>query len=95
MKTLEQRRDEVRALGVRTLGLFGSARRGDYHSESDLDFLVTLDCPTLRSYMALKELLEQLFGRPVDRVMADAIQPRIRERVLAEVVYVTGLSPVS
>lgn len=93
--TLALHREELRVLGVRTLGLFGSFRRGDAHAESDLDFLVTLDHPTLRGYMAVKQLLEDLFGHPVDLVMEDAIKPRIRARVIVEVVYVEGLSRVS
>lgn len=92
--TLARHRDELRALGVRTLGLFGSFRRGDAHAESDMDFLVTLDHPTLRGYMAAKQLLEYLFGRPVDLVMAETVKPRIRARIFAEVVYVKGLSPL-
>lgn len=92
---LARHRHDLRALGVRTLGLFGSFRRGDAHAESDMDFLVTLDRPTLRSYMAVKQLLEELFGRPVDLVMADTIKPRIRDRIFAEVAYAEGLSPVS
>ncbi|MFI5272576.1 MAG: nucleotidyltransferase family protein [Ktedonobacterales bacterium] len=95
LSALEQHKDALRALGVRTLGLFGSARRGDTHAGSDLDFLVTLERPTFRSYMAVKEQLQAIFGLPVDLVIADAIKPRIRERVLAEVVYVAGLSPLS
>lgn len=92
---LAEHREDLRALGVRALGLFGSFRRGEAHVESDMDFLVTLDQPTLRSYMAVKELIEHLFGRSVDLVMADAIKPRIRGRIFAEVVYVPGFSPVS
>lgn len=94
LNTLTQHRDDLRALGVRTLGLFGSFRRGDAHAGSDVDFLVTLDHPTLRGFLAVKQLLEDLFGRRVDLVMEDAIKPRIRARIMAEVVYVEGLSPL-
>lgn len=80
-------------MGVCTLGLFGSFRRGEARAESDMDFLITLDRPTLRSYIAVKELLEELFGRPVDLVMAETIKPRIRDHILAEVAYAEGLSP--
>ncbi len=92
---LAEHRDNLRALGVRTLGLFGSFRRGEARAESDMDFLVTLDQPTLRDYMAVKEMIEDLFGRSVDLVMAETVKPRIRGRIFAEVAYVPGLSPVS
>lgn len=94
LSTLAWHRDELRALGVRALGLFGSFRRGDAHAESDMDFLVTLDRPTLRSYMAVKHLLEDYFRRSVDLVLTETVKPRIRARIFAEVVYVEGLSPL-
>src|SRR5581483_2514077 len=63
LKQVEQHREQLRALGVRTIGLFGSYRRGTPHAESDLDFLVTLDRPSFRDYMAVKIFLEDLFRR--------------------------------
>ncbi len=87
---LAEHRDDLRSLG-----LFGSFRRGEARAESDMDFLVTLDQPTLRDYMAVKEMIEDLFGRSVDLVMAETVKPRIRGRIFAEVAYVPGLSPVS
>jgi hypothetical protein len=41
--------------------------------------------------MDLKLLLERLFGRPVDLVLADAIKPRLRPAILDEAVYAQGL----
>jgi predicted nucleotidyltransferase len=35
--------------------------------------------------------LEELFGRKVDLVMKDTIKPLIKERILAETIYVEGL----
>jgi predicted nucleotidyltransferase len=95
LDALAQHRGELKTLGVRTLGVFGSFCRGEAHAESDIDFLVTMERPTLRTYMAAKQLLENLFGRSVDLIMAETIKPRIRERIFAEVKYAEGLSPVS
>ena len=85
----------LRALGVRSLGLFGSYRRGTPHAESDLDFLVVFERPSFRGYMSVKSLLEALFDRRVDLVLEDSLKPRLRDRILREVVYAPGLSPVS
>jgi len=37
-------------------------------------------------YMDLKFFLEDLFGRPVDLVLADGIKPRLRKAILQEAV---------
>lgn len=85
----------LQALGVRSLGLFGSFRRGTPHATSDLDFLLELQRPSFSTYMAVKFFLEDLFGRPVDLVLAESLKPRLRERILSEVLYAEGLSPLS
>jgi len=66
---------------VRSLELFGSATGSRFDpARSDLDFIVEFldfEPSTLFStYFDLKEGLEELFGRPVDLVMADAIRNR-------------------
>ncbi|MBI3127811.1 MAG: nucleotidyltransferase family protein [Candidatus Tectomicrobia bacterium] len=88
MKALEPRRAELRRLGVKRLALFGSSVRGDAEEKSDLDFLVELDPKSFDAYMDVKFFLEDLFGRKVDLVLADALKPRLRPRILAEAVDV-------
>jgi hypothetical protein len=72
---------------VLRLELFGSAAtRQDTPGESDLDFLVEFgEVPPgsyADAYFGLLESLEQLFGRPVDLVVASAIRnPYFRESV--------------
>ncbi len=72
---------------VRRLELFGSAARGrERPGESDLDFLVEFQ-PLVPgayadTYFGLLEALKQLFGWPVDLVVASAIRnPYFRESV--------------
>jgi uncharacterized protein len=81
---------DFRRLGVRRLGLFGSAARGQATKDSDLDFLVEFDRKTFDGYMEVKELLERLFQRPVDLVIAEAVKPQLRDRILQETVYAEG-----
>lgn len=88
---LESHRDDLRRLGVRRIGLFGSAARGDATEESDLDFLVDLEPKTFDGYMELKELLERWFGRRVDLVLSDALKPALRAAVLREARYAPDL----
>jgi predicted nucleotidyltransferase len=91
LKTLEENRESIVRFGVRSLGLFGSAARGDSTSGSDLDFLVEFERKSFDAYMDLKDFLEELFHCPVDLVLADGIKPRLREVILKETVHVAGL----
>ena len=91
LRVLEERRDAIRALGVRRLGLFGSVARGEGVESSDLDFVVELERKSFDGYMELKELLEELFGCRVDLVLSDAIKPRLKSAILGEAVYAPGL----
>ncbi|SPE27080.1 putative nucleotidyltransferase [Acidobacteriia bacterium SbA2] len=88
---LSEERDNIRRFGVRSLGLFGSVARGENSSASDLDFLVEFDRKSFDAYMDLKEYLEDLFGGPVDLVLADALKPRLREPILNEIIHAPGL----
>ena len=91
LKALESRKEDIRRFGVRRLGLFGSVVRGENTDLSDLDFLVEFDKKSFDSYMNLKHLLENLFGRSVDLVLADTLKPRLRETILGETIYAPGL----
>jgi uncharacterized protein len=91
LSTLGSHRSDLRRMGVRKLGLFGSYRCGTPTPDSDIDFLVILERPSFDAYMDLKFFLEDLFGCPVDLVMEEAIKPRLRPSILGEVVYVEGL----
>ena len=82
---------ELRGLGVRRIGLFGSAARGEATAESDLDFLVDIEHKTFDGYFDLLEFLEALFGRKVDLVMKDALHERLSRYILSEVRYLEGL----
>lgn len=92
---LKEHKTQLQALGVRSLGLFGSFLQGTIHAASDLDFLLDMQRPSFSDYMAVKFFLEDLFGRPVDLALAESLKPRLREHILSEVLYAEGLSPVS
>ena len=73
---------------ITEIGIFGSYTRGDETETSDVDILVDYEtAPTLIMLVELRDYLSQLFGIKVDIVTKNGLKPRIRERVLAEVVY--------
>ncbi|MDY7010238.1 MAG: nucleotidyltransferase family protein [Planctomycetota bacterium] len=91
LKVLREHRREIRSLGVRNLSLFGSCARGEETADSDPDFVVEFDVKSFDAYMDLNFFLEELFGRHVDLVLADAIKPRLRDNIMKELIHATGL----
>lgn len=90
LATLRTERERLqREYGVKSLALFGSVARDEATAASDLDLLVEFDRPTgLLGLFNLQTHLEELLGCPVDLGTPSSLKPRIRQRVLAEVVYV-------
>jgi uncharacterized protein len=74
LDVIEQHRldieDLCRRFGVKRLELFGSAARGDFNAESDIDFFVEfLDYNwqgAADAWFGLEENLEKLLGRKVE-----------------------------
>ena len=91
LRRLQGHQQVMRRLGVRRLGLFGSAARGESRPDSDLDFLVELERNSFDAYMDLKFFLEDLFQCRVDLGLADTVKPRLREVILKETAYGPGL----
>lgn len=77
-----------RRFGVARLAVFGSAVTEDFDPErSDLDVLVEFAEGVdglFDAYFGLREALEDLVGRPVDLVMASAVQNPFVARSIAE-----------
>lgn len=74
--------------GASNVRVFGSVARGEATEDSDLDLLVDQDWSRLSGWggMELVVELEDLLERRVDVATEDELKPRIRERVLREVV---------
>jgi len=74
---------------VRSIGIFGSYRRGEEHEGSDVDILVEFSrAPGIFGFIRLERYLSELLGRKVDLVEKNALKPRIGRRVAEEVIYV-------
>ena len=92
LKTLRTERERLRReYGVKSLALFGSVARDESTAASDVDLLIEFDRPTgLVGLFALQVHLEQLLGCPVDLGTPASLKPRVRQRVIAETVYVNS-----
>jgi len=72
---------------VKTIGLFGSALRGDQSSKSDIDVLVEFHNPVgFFKFLELEEFLSEKLGGKVDLVSKKALKPEIGRILLAEAV---------
>jgi predicted nucleotidyltransferase len=74
---------------VRSIGIFGSCRRGEEHEGSDVDILVEFsEVPGIFGFIRLEQYLSELLGRKVDLVEVSALKPRIGRRIKNEVICV-------
>lgn len=88
---LHNHRQELRAMGVQKIGLFGSYVRGEQTPTSDIDFLFSMDVMTFTRWMDVWNFLEDHLGATVDLVPEKDLRPELRPYVLPEVVYVADL----
>jgi hypothetical protein len=87
---LHERREAIRALGVRRCGIFGSFAHDRATPGSDVDVLVEFEPgeKTFQHFMGLVFLLEEAMGRPVEVVTVASLSPYLRPHILDEVEYV-------
>ena len=91
IRILQERSTELaKQYGVKSLSLFGSVARDEATSASDVDLLVEFSRPVgYFGLFALQDHLEKLLGCPVDLGTPNSLKPRIRERVMGELIHVT------
>jgi predicted nucleotidyltransferase len=79
--------DELRALGVRSLAIFGSVARDEARSDSDVDLLAEFTEPVGYFHLfRVQHRLEEILGSRVDLTTRGGLRAEIREAVLAEAV---------
>lgn len=90
IKVLAAHRDDLRAMGVKSLALFGSVVRGDAGDSSDVDLLVEFDRPVgYFHYIDVQEYLEKILSvRKVDLVLRHAVFEELKEDIYGEAVNV-------
>lgn len=91
IELLRQNQLQIKALGVRKIGLFGSFVRGEPTAESDVDLLVEFNKgeKTFDNFMQLNFLLEDLLQRPVELVTPEGLSPHIGPHILRNIEYVS------
>ncbi|MBI1784784.1 nucleotidyltransferase domain-containing protein [Candidatus Sumerlaeota bacterium] len=89
--TIQDHGDELRRLGAKRIGVFGSFARGDERPGSDVDVYVEFDDAkrTYDNFFALHELLEGILGRRVDLVTDRSLTESKAQLILPTVRYAT------
>ncbi len=87
LEALASQRPLFERFGVSSVALFGSLARGEATEDSDIDLLVEFSKPIgLLQFVALKRVLGEVLGRPVDLVTRNALRPQLRDQILREAI---------
>jgi predicted nucleotidyltransferase len=89
LNLIRNHQKEIRDLGVKRYGLFGSFVRGQTTEQSDIDILVEFEPgqKTFDNFTKLAFFLKDLLGREVDLVTTESSSPHIGPHILKEVEY--------
>lgn len=91
LAVLQEHRDELQSMGVKSLALFGSVARDEARPDSDVDLLVEFDGRPIGLFAIahMQEYLEGMFpGAKVDLVIRRAVFPEFKENIEREAVDV-------
>ncbi|MGD0092458.1 MAG: nucleotidyltransferase family protein [Planctomycetota bacterium] len=90
LRVIQELSDQLRALGVKRLGLFGSFVRGEQTPASDVDMIVEFEAgqKNFDRFMGVAFLLEDTLLRRVDLLTLESLDPYIGPYILKEVEYV-------
>jgi len=84
---LAPHREELTALGVGSLAVFGSTARGEAREDSDVDLLVELNREMgYFSFFEIEFRLEEILGRDVDLITEGGLKPYVHEEIMQELV---------
>jgi predicted nucleotidyltransferase len=89
LRVLAAHRDDLRAMGVERLSLFGSVARDQAGDDSDVDILVEFVPGTpigIFEFLGVQEYLASLLGAEVDLATPASLHPRLRDAILREAV---------
>jgi predicted nucleotidyltransferase len=90
IRILKEKKIELaKQYGVKSLSLFGSVARDEATSISDVDVIVEFSRPVgYFGLFALQDHLEKMLGCSVDLGTPDSLKPRVRKRVMGELIRV-------
>jgi predicted nucleotidyltransferase len=90
LKILKDNQSSIRALGVVSLGLFGSSLTNSNRDDSDIDLLVDFmpDSYKFSNFIQLGDLLENLLNKKIDLLTRNSLSKYIGPYILESIEYV-------
>ncbi len=87
LEIIAAHRQQLEAMGVKSLDLFGSVARDEASYDSDVDFFVEFNRPVgLFEFIEVRLYLEDLLDCRVDMGTLDTLRENLREPVLEDVI---------
>jgi predicted nucleotidyltransferase len=83
-------KQDLKDLGVKHIGLFGSYSRNDQNENSDIDILIDFEPEKeyFDNFMLVCELIENLFkDHKIEIITKNGLSPHIGPKILNEVMY--------
>ena len=90
LKLLNDNKETLQSIGIKSIGIFGSVVRGEDTEDSDYDILVEFEKGhrKFKSFSKLCDFLETYVGEKYDLITKDGLSPHIGKTILKEVQYV-------
>lgn len=90
IKILKDNQSNIKALGVVSLGLFGSSLTNSNREDSDIDLLVDFipESYKFSNFIELGDLLENLLNKKIDLLTKNSLSKHIGPYILESVEYV-------
>ncbi len=86
---LRQHKQELNALGVKKIALFGSYAKGTAKPDSDIDFLVELNPVNYLTLLKVNDYLENLLQHRIDLIRKGAhLKQRFLKAIEKDLIYV-------
>jgi predicted nucleotidyltransferase len=87
LKVIGAHRDELRALRVRSLSIFGSVARDEARADSDIDLIAEFTEPIGYFHLFhVQHRLEEILGVRVDLTTPDGLRRELRDGIFAEAI---------
>ena len=87
LSILAKHEEELKAMGVTSIAIFGSTARNEARGDSDVDILVDFAEPVgMFKFLEVKSRLEGILGREVDLATPGALRRQMRPGILKEAV---------
>lgn len=84
---IAKHKEELRRLGIISIGIFGSVARGEDIETSDYDIIVKIkeDKKTFKTFTRLCDLLDREFNDSYEIVTLESLSPYIKPYILKDV----------